>query len=106
MRDETEKKRRPENAHKQTSNISSKEVTALKDLKKKEGIIIKSSDKCQRYVVLDKEEYAQKADDLLNDSDSYAVLRKDPTTKVEAEVKSATKWPGRRSSNQKISTYN
>ena len=86
---ETYKKRRPENAHKQTSNISSKEVTALKDLKKKEGIIIKPSDKCQRFVVLDKEEYAQKANDLLKDSDSYAVLRKDPTTKVEAEVKSA-----------------
>ena len=71
------------------SNVSIEEAKALKELKRREGVIIKSSDKCQRFVVLDNEEYIQKSNDLLEDADGYLQIGRDPTAKIETEVKKA-----------------
>ena len=53
------------------SNISEEEAKALRTLKKSTDVVIKVSDKCQRFVVMDKTQYLDKANYLLQNQRAY-----------------------------------
>ena len=62
------------------SNITKEEAKAIQELKKDTDRIILTTDKEVSMVVIDKEEYIKKSEELLSQS-SYKVLPSDPTTK-------------------------
>ena len=70
------------------SNITADEARALRQLKQNTDVIIKTSDKCQRFVLLDKQQYIDKARALLDRRDDYCPVPKDPTPAVQSAVRS------------------
>ena len=62
------------------SNITKEEQQALRKLKKDENRMVLTADKGVSLLVLDKEEYIQKAQHLLQQS-NYKSITTDPTTK-------------------------
>ena len=62
------------------SNISKEEVRAIKELKKDQDRMVLTADNGVSMVVMDREEYERKSEDLLNQP-TYRVLPSDPTTK-------------------------
>ena len=62
------------------SNISKEEARAIKELKKDQDRMVLTADKGVSMVVMDREEYESKSEDLLNQP-TYRVLPSDPTTK-------------------------
>nr|VZI05255.1 unnamed protein product [Spirometra erinaceieuropaei] len=66
--------------------ISSPEVNAIKELKRDEDIVIVPADKGRATVILDKSEYAAKAQELLNDNQSYKVIDSDPMKTLVAKI--------------------
>ena len=74
-----------------TSNISREEQIALKDLATNEDIVILPADKGKCTVVLDREQYDRKVQDLLGDKDTYMPLKKDPTSKFKGKITTALK---------------
>ncbi|KAI8495111.1 hypothetical protein Bbelb_270970 [Branchiostoma belcheri] len=73
------------------SNITREERTALKDLATNQDILILPADKGRCTVVLDREQYDRKVQDLLGDKDTYTSLKKDPTNKFKGKISSALK---------------
>ncbi|KAI8484597.1 hypothetical protein Bbelb_377040 [Branchiostoma belcheri] len=73
------------------SNITREERTALKDLATNQDILILPADKGRCTVVLDREQYDRKVQDLLGDKDTYMPLKKDPTNKFKGKISSALK---------------
>ena len=67
-------------------NTTVAERQALEELKGNFNIIVKPSDKCKGFVVLDREAYVDKAKAILDRQDSYEKLRRDPTRQVENEI--------------------
>ena len=63
------------------SNISRDEREALKNLKADKDIIALPADKGRASVVLNKQDYLDKAQKLLDDKNTYEKLKKDPTSK-------------------------
>ena len=55
----------------QKPSIPKRYIVALEELRRNKNIIITSSDKGGEVVVMDKTEYEQKMNDLLNDSNTY-----------------------------------
>ncbi|CAH1239264.1 HTR6 [Branchiostoma lanceolatum] len=71
--------------------ITVEEQTALKDLATNQDIVILPADKGRCTVVLDREQYDRKIQDLLGDKDTYKPLKRDPTTKFKREIIEALK---------------
>ena len=69
------------------ANITKEEQKAMIELRKDTNRVILTADKGTCLVVMDKEEYINKAQDLVKE-DTYRIIREDPTNK------------------QKISSYN
>ena len=69
-------------------NVSSSVLMDLRELKQDDGLIIKQSDKCKSFVVMDKEEYLEKATMITN---SYEKLQKNPTRDLEDATKNLMK---------------
>ena len=67
-------------------NLNKQERIALTQLKKGQDRVILMADIGVVMVVLDKEEYINKAKDLLSQS-AYKVISKDPTNKIKAQLK-------------------
>nr|VZI25667.1 unnamed protein product [Spirometra erinaceieuropaei] len=65
-------------SHRPRRTIPPAEVKAIKELKRDEEIVIVPADKGRATVVLDKSEYVTKAQQLLNDEQSYKVIDSDP----------------------------
>ncbi|BHF57766.1 hypothetical protein SprV_0100071200 [Sparganum proliferum] len=65
-------------SHRPRRTIPSAEVKAIRELRRDEEIVIVPADKGRATVVLDKSEYVAKAQQLLNDNQSYKVLDSDP----------------------------
>ena len=61
-------------------NLSKDEKVALKDLSKRDDIIITNADKGGAVVIMDVNDYIREAKRQLNDTRNYKVLAKDPTT--------------------------
>ena len=74
------------NAPPPKSNISKQNRKALSDLAKDDSITILPADKGRSVVVLDKTEYIRKAQTLLNDTNTYRALDKDPTSRFSAAL--------------------
>ena len=62
------------------SNITKEEAKAIKELKKDQERIVLTAGKGMSMVVMDREDYDKKSEELLSQS-SYRVLPSDPTTK-------------------------
>ena len=75
---------------KKKSRVSPRHFTAIKQLKHDDSIVILPADKGNATVVLDKKEYTEKMHDLLQD-DSYKLLKKDPTSKLERKIDTTLK---------------
>ena len=67
------------------SNISKEEVQAIQELKRDDSRIILTADKGVVMVVLNKEDYIQKAKHLLNQP-TYKKMKEDPTSKQKARL--------------------
>ena len=62
-------------------DITKEEHQALRQLKKDENRMVLTADKGVSLAVLDKEDYIQKAEELLQQQPNYKILPSDPTTK-------------------------
>ena len=73
------------------SNISQDEAQFVKGLSKNEDVIVKQSDKCKGFVLIDRDTYKSKAEVILNDVQNYEKLEKNPVAQVEAKTKQVFK---------------
>ena len=71
-------------------NLSGRLHKAIRDLKRDKDIIILPADKGSATVVMDQSDYTAKMDNLLGDP-AYKKLKRNPTTKVEAQISAALK---------------
>ena len=63
-----------------SSNISKGEISALKSLRQDKDILILPADKGRAVCIMNKSEYMSKAEELLSDTNTYKVEKKNPTT--------------------------
>ena len=68
------------------SNLTPDEQKALKRLKTDENIVILPADKGRVTVVMDKTDYNDKMDSLVNDKQTYEVIKRDPTTALQRKL--------------------
>ena len=68
------------------SNTTREGARALKDLRKDQSRVILTADKGMVMVLLDKQVYINKVQDLLTDKDRYRLITGDPTTKHKNEL--------------------
>ena len=74
------------NSQEPTSNITKQEVQALGDLKKDQSRVILTVDKGVAIVIMDKEEYQEKAKALLEDQGTCKALKTDPTSRIKSKM--------------------
>ena len=67
-------------------NTTAGERRALKELKTNTDLIVKPSDKCKGFVIMDRRTYVDKARLILDDPEAYEKLKRDPTKHVEKEM--------------------
>ena len=67
-------------------NISKEEVQVLAELKKDQSSVILTADKGVAIVVMDREEYNKKAQELLEDGGTYKILKSDPTNRIKNKL--------------------
>ena len=70
------------------SNLTKDERQALKRLKTDENIVILPADKGRVTVVMDKTDYYDKMDALVNDKQTYQILKRDPTPALQRKLNS------------------
>ena len=71
-----------------TSNITNAERKALIALAKDANITILPADKGRAVVVMNTSDYKEKAKNILSDTNTYKVLKKDPTSKYKTQLSS------------------
>ena len=74
------------NAKEPKRNITKQEVQALAELKKDQSRVILTADKGVAIVILDKEDYIKKAKTLLEDQQTYRMLKSDPTNRMKTKL--------------------
>ena len=67
-------------------NISNDVFKALLALKKDPDRLVLSADKGNCVVVMDKQQYDEKASSLLSDRNTYSILKSDPTSKTQRKL--------------------
>ena len=67
-------------------NVTKEERQAIKDLQKADDIIILPADKGKSTVILDKNEYEEKVNNMLADKKTYEELPDDPTPKYKRKL--------------------
>ena len=68
-------------------NVPKEERKAIRELEQMEDIVVLPADKGNVTVVMDKQEYQEKVDQLLQDQDTYKHITRDPSNKAEKEVR-------------------
>ena len=68
------------------NNLAKNVKQALKRLKNDENIVILPADKGRVTVVMDKEDYHDKMNYLVNDKQTYQKLKQDPTPALQGKV--------------------
>ena len=63
-------------------NVGKGEMAAIKQLKADKDRVILTADKGVALVILEKKDYIEKAKQLLQDTNTYATIQADPTTKL------------------------
>ena len=74
------------NSQEPTSNITKQEVQVLVELKKDQSRVILTADKGVAIVIMDKEDYQEKAKALLEDQGTYKALKTDPTGRLKSKM--------------------
>ena len=59
--------------------LNHEQIAALKELKINSNIVIREADRYNNFVIFDKEDYKLKLKVILNDSDKFIRVTKDPT---------------------------
>ena len=72
--------------HKCIPNLSIKEKKALKNLRDNTNIVITKADKGNCTVIIDKDKYEEKIFKLLNDKDTYVLIKNDLTKNIERKL--------------------
>ena len=72
--------------HKNIPNLSIKEKKALKNLRDDTNIVITKADKGNCTVIIDKDKYEEKIFKLLNDKDTYVILKNDLKKNIERKL--------------------
>ncbi|XP_067667509.1 uncharacterized protein [Haliotis asinina] len=75
----------------QQNNLSKDERKAIQELRKDKGITITAADKGKATVIMDTPEFIQLVDKTLGDPTTYKPLNKDPTAKLERQLKKTLK---------------
>uniref|UniRef100_A0A3P9H4A1 Uncharacterized protein n=1 Tax=Oryzias latipes TaxID=8090 RepID=A0A3P9H4A1_ORYLA len=73
------------------SNITKKEMAAIHNLKNNREITILPADKGRTTVILDTEQYEQQMNEMLQDRNTYEVLKRDPTEAKKKKLKTILK---------------
>ena len=73
------------------SNLNKSERNAIKDLRNDDSITILPADKGRCTVVMDVTDYEHKVKELLNDTNTYTLLKRDPNTKYKDKLKQILK---------------
>ena len=68
------------------SNISKEEREAIRSLAKDDSVVILPADKGRTTVILDKQDYQNKVNTLLNDTNTYEKLTSDPTRSIKNKL--------------------
>ena len=79
------------NSQEPTRNITKQEVQALVELKNDQSRVILTVDKGVAIVIMDKEDYQEKAKALLEDQGTYKALKSDPTSRIKSKLISLLK---------------
>ena len=74
------------------SNLTPEEQRALKRLKTDQNIVILPADKGRVTVVMDKTDYNDKMDSLVNDKQTYEVFKRDPTPALQRKLNNKTAY--------------
>ena len=72
--------------HQLRTNLRKEEITAIKQLKADKERIILTADKGIALVVMDRSDYIKKANELLQDSNTYKTIPSDPTNKLKNKL--------------------
>ena len=64
---------------------------AAKSLRDDESIVIRKADKSNMYVIMDKSEYQQKLNDILNDTSKFQQISKNPVDELKKKLYKITK---------------
>ena len=73
-------------SHKSRRNITKEEAETLSELKKDHSRVILTADKGVALVVMDRTEYNNKAQKLLEDEGTYKEIKTDPTNKLKNKL--------------------
>ena len=68
------------------ANITKEEHRAIKELRKDQSRIVLTADKGDAMVIMDKQQYMDKATTLLQDTNTYSTIPKDPTNKLKNKL--------------------
>ena len=71
---------------KYNSHLTPRLKQAAKELFENPQIVIKKADKSSSYVILDKNEYLDKINNLVSDQNKFKLVRKDPTEKLKTKA--------------------
>ena len=74
------------NSQEPISNTTKQEIQALAELKKDQERVILTADKGVAIVIMDKEDYQDKAKALLEDQGTYKALKTDPTGRLKSKM--------------------
>ena len=72
-------------------NIRKEEIQALAEPKTDESRVILTTDKGVSIVLMDREEYNKKAQELLEDEGTYKIIKSDPTNRIKNKLISLLK---------------
>uniref|UniRef100_A0A3P9MD15 Uncharacterized protein n=1 Tax=Oryzias latipes TaxID=8090 RepID=A0A3P9MD15_ORYLA len=85
------------------SNITKEEMAAIHSLKNNREITILPADKGRTTVIMDTEQYEKQMNEMLQDRNTYEVLKRDPTEAKKRKLKTILK---QLQEEKKIETYN
>ena len=74
------------NSQQPTNNITKQEIQALAELRRDQERVILMADKGVAIVIMDKEDYQDKAKALLEDQGTYKALKTDPTGRLKSKM--------------------
>ena len=72
-------------------NLSKGEMAVIKQLKADKDRIILTADKGVTLVIMERKDYIEKAQQLLQDPNTYKTIPTDPTTKIKEQIDHQTK---------------
>ena len=81
----------PQTHHRNQCDINPIQCKALTQLKQDTSSMVLTADEGVAMVIMDKEDYSNKANTLLQDTNTYKVLKKDPTSNLKNKLISLLK---------------